>query len=169
RAQLVNLYQTSVIYCLQDQRGVIVLARLETAAEDHQAAIETFSQAINLRPYRVDLIKARANLEERLLRFDEAAADYTTLYERTYHDPVWMEKEAEVRARQNKPELAVKALEAAFVENHRKSASAYFTVAERLERWDFLAQARAEAGKGIQAAGTDLLAGWGKPSGEGAY
>jgi len=168
-AQIINFYKKTVVNSPQDPRWVIVLARLQAVSEDHEGALQSYSQAISIRPDRVDLLTARANLEERLLRFDEAAADYTTLYERTYHDPRWMEREAEVRAGQNKPELAARALEAAFVENHPKSASAYFSVAERLEQWNFLTHARAEAEMGIQAARTDLLAGWENHSGARTY
>ncbi|HEY6969896.1 MAG TPA: tetratricopeptide repeat protein [Candidatus Angelobacter sp.] len=157
-AQIINFYKKTVEHSPRDPRWVIVLARLETTAEDYQGAIATYSQAIGIRPDRVDLLTARANLEERLLRFDEAAADYATLYDRTYHDPAWMEKEAEVRARQDKPELTVKALETVFVDKRLTSSQGYSTVADRLERWGMLAQARVEVEKGIEAAGSDLLA-----------
>ncbi|HEY6249180.1 MAG TPA: hypothetical protein VI685_04420 [Candidatus Angelobacter sp.] len=159
-AQIVNFYKKTVTDSPQDSRWAVVLARLQTATEDYPAAIQTYSQAITIRPDRPDLLAARAGLEERLLRFDEAAADYTTLYDRTYHDPAWMEKEAEVRARQNKPELVVKALEAAFVDGRPRSSGAYFSVAQHLESWGLLSQARFESEKGVDAAGNDLLANW---------
>jgi predicted Zn-dependent protease len=168
-SQILAFYKKTVTDSPRDPRWMVVLGRLETAAEDHAAAIQAYSQAITIRPDRPDLIIARANLEERLLRFDEAAADYATLYERTYHDPMWMEKEAEVRARQNKPELAVKALEAARIDGGPKSPSAYFEVAERLERWGLLSEARTEVEKGVAAAGSDLLAGWENHSGARLY
>lgn len=159
-AQIVNFYKKTVATSPRDPRWAVVLARIQTVGEDYPAAIETYSQAITIRPDRPDLLAARASLEERLLRFDEAAADYSALYDRTYHDPSWMEKGAEVRARQNKPELAVKALEAAFVEGRPKSAASYLAVAQHLERWGLLPQARVEAEKGMDAAGNDLLATW---------
>lgn len=159
-ARIVNFYKKTVVESPQDPRWAVVLARLQTATEDYPAAIQAYSQAINVRPDRPDLLAARAGLEERLLHLDEAAADYTTLYDRTYHDPAWMVKEAEVRARQNKPELAVKALEAAYVDGRPKSASAYYAVAEHLESWGLLTQARLESEKGVDAAGNDLLAAW---------
>src|SRR5262249_23170452 len=88
-SQILALYKKTVADSPRDPRWMVVLGRLESATEDHAAAIQTYSQAITIRPDRPDLIIARANLEERLLRFDEAAADYAALYERTYHDPMW--------------------------------------------------------------------------------
>jgi len=90
------------------------------------------------------LLTAKAALEERLLRFDDAAADYTALYELAYHDAHWMEKTAEMRARQGKPEQAVQALKTAFVDGRPENPGKYFTVADRLEGWNMLAPARGE-------------------------
>ena len=59
----------------------MVLAEIDTSLEQYPAAIETYSKAITIRPDRVDLHQARANLEERLMRFDDAAADYRRIYE----------------------------------------------------------------------------------------
>ena len=159
-AQIVNFYKKTVAVSPQDSRWAVVLARLETAAEDYPAAIQTYSQAIEIRPDRPDLLANRASLEERLLRLDEAAADYTTLFDRTYHDPVWMQKVAELRARQNKPELVVKALEAAYVDGRPTFPGAYLTVAEHLEEWNLVPEARTELEKAIGIAGKDLLANW---------
>ncbi|PYP91831.1 MAG: hypothetical protein DMG65_05885 [Candidatus Angelobacter sp. Gp1-AA117] len=159
-AQIVSFYQKTVAASPRDPRWMIVLARLYGANEDYPAAIQAWSQAIDLRPERSDLFTERAGLEERLLRFDEAAADYATLYERTFHDPQWMSKVAEIRARQNKPDLAVQALETAFVAGNLRSSDAWLKVAERLESWGMLNQARSAAEKGIDQAGNDLLAGW---------
>jgi Flp pilus assembly protein TadD len=156
--QLVNFYRKTVTASPQDSRWIVVLARLQTVNEDFESAIDAFSHAIKIRPDRADLLSARAALEERLLRFDEAASDYTTLYERTYHDPQWMEKVAEIRARQSNPDLAVQALKTAFIENRPEAPGKYFTVAEHLERWGVLPQAREFAERGIAVAGNDLLA-----------
>jgi hypothetical protein len=156
--QLLAFYAKTVAASPKDSRWSIVLARLQTNYEDFDAAISTYSQAIKIRPDRVDLLTARAALEERLMRFDESAADYAALYQLAYHDPQWMEKVAETRARQNKPDLVVQALQAAFIEGRPETASKYFTVAEHLETWSLLAQARMFAEKGLTVAGNDLLA-----------
>ena len=49
-----------------------------------------------VRPDRSDLLIARLNLEERLLRLDEAGATAEKLYDLTFRNPQWMEKLAEV-------------------------------------------------------------------------
>lgn len=156
--QLLNFYSKTVTASPKDSRWAVVLARMQSNYEDFDAAIRTYSQAIKVRPDRVDVQTARAALEERLSRFDDAAADYASLYELAYHDSRWMEKVAEVRARQSKPDLVVQALKIALIDNHPEAPGKYFTVADRLEGWGLLAQAREYAEKGVSVAGNDLLA-----------
>jgi tetratricopeptide (TPR) repeat protein len=156
--QLLGFYAKTVAASPKDSRWAVVLARIQASQEDFDAAIRTYGQAIKVRPDRTDLLTARAALEERLMRFDEAAADYASLYELAYHDTRWMEKVAEVRARQNKPDEAVKALKAALVDGRPEVPGKYFTAAERFEGWGMLAPARDYAEKGVALADHDLLA-----------
>jgi tetratricopeptide (TPR) repeat protein len=156
--QLLGFYAKTVAASPKDSRWAVVLARIQASQEDFDAAIRTYGQAIKVRPDRTDLLTARAALEERLMRFDEAAADYATLYELAYHDTRWMEKVAEVRARQNKPDDAVKALKAALIDGRPEVPGKYFAVAERFEGWGMLAPAREYAEKGVALADHDLLA-----------
>ena len=88
----------------------MALARIQTALEDFPAAIAEYRRASEVRPDRVDLYTARASLEERLLRFDDAAATYAKLYDLNYHNSQWMEKVAEIRARQGRTDESVEAL-----------------------------------------------------------
>ncbi len=97
----------------KDYRWSMVLARTQTNLEDYPAAIETYGKSIAIRPDRSDLYISRAELEERLMRFDDAAADYEHIYQLAYKDPQWMEKLAAVRARQGKTNEVVAALQAA--------------------------------------------------------
>ncbi len=157
--QLISFYRKTVAESPKDSRWMVVLARLQSVSEDFVGAIGSFSQAIKIRPDRADLLAARASLEERLLRFDEAANDYATLYERTYHDTQWMEKLAEIRARQSRPELTVQALKTAFIDHRPETPEKYSAVADHLERWGMLPQAREFAEQGIAIAGKNLLAG----------
>jgi tetratricopeptide (TPR) repeat protein len=156
--QLLAFYSKTVTASPKDSRWAVVLARIQTSLEDFEAAIRTYGQAIKIRPDRTDLLTARATLEERLMRFDEAAADYASLYELAYHDSHWMEKVAEVRARQNRPEQSVQALKTALIDGRPEVPGKYFSTAERLETWGMLAPAREYAEKGIAVAGNDLLA-----------
>src|SRR5260370_29208411 len=133
----------------------MVLARVQTNLEDYPAAIDTYAKAITIRPDRTDLFIARAGLEERLLRFDEAISDYQRIYELAYKDPQWMEKVAETRARQGKTKETVAALRVALIHGRPENAANYFEAARRLESWEMLSEARTLAEQGIKAAGGD--------------
>jgi tetratricopeptide (TPR) repeat protein/Tfp pilus assembly protein PilF len=156
--QFLNFYARTVAASPKDSRWTVVLARAQASLEDFDAAIRTYGQAIKIRSDRTDLLTARAAMEERLMRFDEAAADYASLYELAYHDARWMEKVAEIRARQNKPEQAVQALKMALIDGRPETPGKYFTMSERLESWGMLAPAREYAEKGVALADKDFLA-----------
>ena len=156
--QLVGFYAKTVAQSPRDYRWSMVLARIQTNLEDYSAAIDTYAKSIAIRPDRVDLFTARAALEERLMRFDDAAGDYQRIYQLSFNDPQWMEKVAEIRARQGKTEDVVAALKAALIDNRPENAAKYFEVARRLEGWGLLEPAREYAEHGIKVAGSDLLA-----------
>ena len=156
--QLTNFYAKTVAASPRDFHWPMVLARIQTNLEDYPAAIATYGKAITVRPDRSDLFIGRAELETRLMRFDEAATDYERLYQLNYKDPQWMARVAETRARQGKTIETVAALKTALVEGRPESANDYFEVARRLESWGMLAEARNFAEQGIRIAGADLLA-----------
>ena len=149
--QLLGFYAKTVAASPKDSRWAVVLARIQSTQEDFDSAIGTYGKAIQVRPDRTDLLAARAAMEERLMRFDEAAADYASLYERAYHDAQWMEKVAEVRARQNKTEQAIQALKTALIDGRPEGPGKYFAAAERLESWGLMTPAREYAEKGVEA------------------
>lgn len=157
RQQLEDFYAKTVAKSPRDYRWSMVLARMQTNLEEYPAAIETYAKAIAIRPDRSDLLIARAELEERLMRFDDAVADYQRIYQLTYKAPQWMEKIATVRARQGKIDETVAALEAARITGRPQNPSNYFEVARRLEGWGMLTQARTFAEKGMSAGGSDIL------------
>jgi cellulose synthase operon protein C len=156
--QLVDFYIKAVQQSPRDFRWPMVLARIQTSLEDFPAAIEFYGKAIAIRPDRTDLRIARATLDERLLRFDDAASDYDKLYQLGYKDPKWMEKIAEVRARQGRNADAVAALKTGLIDVEPQRAGNYFEVARRLEGWGILEQAREFAEQGVRICGGDLLA-----------
>jgi tetratricopeptide (TPR) repeat protein len=167
--QLVDFYAKTVAQSPRDYRWSMVLARTQTNLEDYPAAVATYAKSIAIRPDRADLYTARAGLEERLMRFDEAAADYERIYQLAYKDPQWMEKVAAVRARQGKTKEVVTALQAALVDGRPESATNYFEVARRLENWGMLEPARGFAEQGVSRAGSELLAGAENHSGATTY
>ncbi|HEX9200008.1 MAG TPA: hypothetical protein VF865_10650 [Acidobacteriaceae bacterium] len=156
--QLLAYYAKTIQQSPHDYRWPMVLAKIQTQVEDYPAAVETYATAIGIRPDRVDLRSARAELLERLMRFDDSAAEYQKLYDLNYHDTRWMEKVAEIRARQGNSTAAIAALNTAFVENRAEKPANFFAVATRLVGWEMIQQARDFAQKGVDSAGRDLLA-----------
>jgi Flp pilus assembly protein TadD len=156
--QLLEFYAKTVQQSPRDFRWPMVVARMQTSLEDFPAAIDSYEKAIAIRPDRTDLRIARATLDERLLRFDDAASDYDKLYQLAYKDPKWMEKIAEVRARQGRNADAVAALKTALIDVEPQRAGNYFEVARRLEGWGMLEQARDFAEQGVHLCAGDLLA-----------
>jgi predicted Zn-dependent protease len=155
--QLLDFYSKTVAQSPRDYRWPMVLAQIQTSLEQYPAAIESYGKAIAVRPDRFDLRVARASLEERLMRFDDAAADYERVYQLAFKDPKWMEKVAEVRARQGRADEVVAALKIALIDVGPDNAGKYFEVARRLEAWGMLPQARTFAEQGVSTAGGDLL------------
>ncbi len=160
--QLLDFLRTTVKQSPRDSRFMIQLATAESTFNDLPAAESAYSLAIAIRKDRVDLYTARANIEMRLGQNDPAqselaAADFQRLYVLTYHDPSWMVRLAELRARQQRPAEVVKALQAAYIDGHVQAASDYFTVAAQLARWNLLTEARTFAEPGATIAGSDLL------------
>ena len=141
----------------RDFRWPMVLARIEMFFEDLPAAIGAYSRAIAIRPDRTDLRIARASIEERLMRFDDALASYTKLYDLTYHDPHWMEKAAEVQARLGRRAEAVAALRKGFIEGRPERAQQFFEVARILDGWNLVAEARPFAERGVAISGKYLF------------
>ena len=155
--QLTTFLNKAVADSPRDSRFAIDLGRVDVQFEDYAGALAAYSKAIAIRRDRPDLFIARADLEEHQQNFDAACADYDRLYLLTYHDPQWMEKAALARARQGKPDLAVKALQAAWIDGRPPTADSYFRVAQQLETWNLLPQADTFAAQGIELAGSDLL------------
>ena len=156
--QLVDFYARTVAQSPRDYRWSMVLARTHTNLENYPAAVDTYARSIAIRPDRADLYIARAGLEERLMRFEEAATDYEHIYQLAYKDPQWMEKVAAVRARQGETKKVVAALQTALIDGRPENAGNFFEVGRRLESWGMLEQARGFAEQGVSKAGPDLLA-----------
>ncbi|MDX1983989.1 MAG: hypothetical protein SFV51_27185, partial [Bryobacteraceae bacterium] len=157
REKLTGHYQKTTAASPRDFRYHLVLARLHKEFEDYPAAIDAYGKAAEVRPDRTDFLQMRGEMEQRLLRFEDAARTFTRLYDLSYRNPVWMERVAELRARQNRAGDAVAALRTAFVENREDSPQAHFDAASRLESWNLMEQARSFADRGVALAGGNLL------------
>jgi cellulose synthase operon protein C len=157
--QLVEFVSNTVKASPRDSRFAILLAQIETTFEDYPVAIDTYAHAISIRADRADLFAAKAGLEERLQRLDDACKEYERLYVLSYRNPDWMVKVAAVRARQGRKEDAVQALQHAWIDGHPSTANDYFRVATQLESWNMLDESLHFAELGVKAEGDALLAG----------
>ncbi len=158
--RLHDYYAKTAAASPKDFHWPMVLARVETQMEDYPSAIASYTRTAVVRPDRVDLIRERLNLEERLLRFEDAAASAQKLYDLTYRNPMWMEKLAELRARQGRNADAVAALNKAWIDGRSDSAVNYLTVAQKLEAWGMLAEARKFADEALKRAPEDAVKIW---------
>ena len=152
--RLLTYYSKTAAESPRDYRWPVVLARLETHFEDFPAAIAAYSRAVVIRPDRSDLFAARATLEVRLMRFDEAAATYARLYELSYRDPQWLIKAAETYARLQKPDLAVETLRKALLAGRPERPDILFQMARMLDSWGLAPQALPFAERGLALAET---------------
>lgn len=157
QARLTNFYQKTVTASPKDARFHALLAKLLIRFEDYGGAIAALTRASQLRPDRIDLLILRGDLEERLLRWDEAAATFAQVYELSYRQSAWMERVAQIRARQRKVEECLAALRTAYLEGRQESPAGYFQAAEKLEAWGLFAPARELAEKGLELAGSKLV------------
>ena len=158
--KLHDFYAKTATDSPKDFHWPMVLARIETQMEDYPAAIASYTRAAVVRPERTELIRERLNLEERLLRFDEAAASAQKLYDLTYRNPTWMEKLAEFRARQGRTADAVTALNKAWIDGRSDNAVNFLTVAQKLETWGMLPEARKFAEEALKRAPEDSVKIW---------
>lgn len=148
-AQLTAFYQKAASDSPRDARWPVILARIYTATEAPDQALALYTRAVTLRPERKELWAERARLEERLLKFNEAAVTYAKLYDLSYRAPMYMLHVAENRVRLGQTEAAVQALRTAFLENRAVRAQDLFEVALRLESWNLAPQAREFAEQGL--------------------
>ena len=159
QAQLVTFLNTTVKASPRDSRFAVLLGQIQTVFEDFPAAIDAYAHAIAIRSDRVDIYQAKADLEERLQRLDDACKDYERLYVLSYRNPDWMVKIAAARARQGRKDEVVKALEKAWIDGHPAMASDSFRVAAQLESWKILDESLRFAELGVKQEDDALLAG----------
>lgn len=155
RDRLLASFRSAAVESPRDVRWPVVLARIEEGLEDLPAAASDYQRALAVRPDRADLVLAKARIDERLLRFEDAARGYRQAWDLTYRNPQWMEKSAEQLMRLGRSADAVEALRLAYTENRADTGAAYFAVAEALERWGAIAEARKFAEDGLRRAADD--------------
>jgi cellulose synthase operon protein C len=156
-ARLAAFYRKAIAGAPLDYRWPIVLARIETVAEDYPAAIADYERGLIARPDRADLLEAKGRLEERLMLFEDAIKTYSRLYELAYRDPQWLIQVAELQARSGRTAEAAAALKTAIAGARSETADTDFVIAAQLESWHILPDAVAYAERGANLAGSDLF------------
>lgn len=142
QSKLIDYYEQTSQKSPKDYRWPLVVARAQTTLRHYPEAVTAYERASVVRPDRTDLLNARAELEERLFRFDDVLKTYQRLYELGYHDPQYLEKQAAVYARLGRPAEATKLLRAAWIENRPANTELYFRAGQQLANWNMLAEAR---------------------------
>jgi cellulose synthase operon protein C len=139
--RLSDYYTKAAADSPKDYRWPMVSARLQTNFENFDAAIAAYTAALKIRPDRTDLYASRGALEERLMRFSEAEKTYSALWDLSYRDAHWLDKVAELQAREQKPDAAVATLRKAYLEGRPERADLLLAIAARLESWGLINRA----------------------------
>ena len=140
-SRLTDYYAKTAADSPKDYRWPMVTARLQTTFENFDAAIAAYSGAIRIRPDRTDLYASRGALEERLARFSDAEKTYSALWELSFRDANWLDKVAELQARQQQPDAAVATLRKGHLEGRPERPDLLLAIAAKLETWGLIKQA----------------------------
>ncbi len=134
-ATLTAYYEKATHDSPRDYRWPLVLARVDTQLRHYPDAIAAYDKAAYVRPDRSDIFVAKADLELRLLRFEDAIKSYQKLYELTYHDTQYLADQAGAYMRQNNRAEALRLLRAAYIDPHPNEPWPYITVMRQLLAW----------------------------------
>ncbi len=133
--KLVEYYRKTGQNSPRDYRWPLLLARIETCLRRYPDAIAAYDKAVYVRPDRSDIFGAKADLELRLLRFEDALKTDQKLYELSYHDTQYLAAQADLYARLgNKPE-AIRLLRAAYIDPRPEQLGGYLDAMRRLAAW----------------------------------
>ncbi len=155
--RIAAFYEKTTIDSPRDVRFHVMLARLLRKFEQFDQAIEAYERALQVRPDRIDLWQSKLEVETLLMRFDAALASAGKLYELTYEDPDWMERQAELHARKGDRAASMDALDRAFIAGRPENPEKYLAAAERAEELLYLDAARAWIQQGFDAAGSGIF------------
>ncbi len=153
--KLTGFYAKTVNDSPKDYRWPLVLSRLQLELNDLDGALASLAKATAIRPDRTDLMIARATIEERSLRFEDALKSYQKIWDLSYRNPSWLEKAAEQHLRLGRTDQAVTTLKQAYLDSQPDSPERYAQVARKLLDWNLVAAARDFAPKAtadVQAA-----------------
>lgn len=134
-APLIAYYEKATSDSPRDYRWPLVLARIETSLRHYPEAIGAYEKAAYVRPDRSDLFAAKADLETRLLRFNDAIKTCGKLYELSFHDVEYLAQQADLYARLGNKTETMRLLRAAYIDPHPHEPAGYVAAMERLSDW----------------------------------
>ncbi len=147
QAKLTGFYTKATSDSPKDYRWPLVLSRLQAEFNDLDGSLASLAKATAIRPDRTDLMIARARIEERSLRFEDALKSYQKIWDLSYHDPAWLEKVGEQHLRAGRTDQAIAAVRQAYVDNQPENAAYYTLAARRFLDWNLVAAAKELAPK----------------------
>ncbi len=147
--RLTGYYEKTAAASPKDYRWPLVLGRVDRALRKYPEAIAAFEAASKIRPDRIDLLTDKVDLETRLLRFEDAIKTNQRLYELSYHSNSYLAAQAELHARLGHRQEAIQLLRQAYIAGRPKLYSHYADMAESLQQWGFLDDARAAYEEGL--------------------
>ena len=139
--RLTQYYEKATADSPRNYRWPMVLARIDISLRRYPEAVAALDKAVYVRPDRTDLFIAKADLETRLLRFDNALKTYQKLYDASYHDSQYLASQASLHARLGHNAETVRLLRAAYVDAHPKELNGYVEAISSLVAWNMYAEA----------------------------
>ncbi len=139
--RLTGYYEKATADSPRNYRWPMVLARIDISLRRYPQAVSALDKAVYVRPDRTDLFIAKADLETRLLRFDDALKTYQKLYDASYHDSRYLASQASLHARLGHNAEAVRLLRAAYVDAHPKELNGYVDTMSSLLSWNMYVEA----------------------------
>jgi cellulose synthase operon protein C len=133
--QLLAYYRKAETDSPKNYRWPLVVARMARQQGKYQQALEAYGRAAYIRPDRTDLLLAKADLETRLLHFEDAIETNDKLYNLTYHDTRYLTEEATLNQRLGRAAESLKLLRSAYIEAHPSEAGGYVAVMRQLAAW----------------------------------
>jgi tetratricopeptide (TPR) repeat protein len=140
--RLSSYYEKTMQASPKDYRWPMVLARIDATLHRYPESIAAYGKASTIRPDRTDFLIAKADLETRLFRFDDALKTNQRLYDLTYHNTAYLEAQALLLVRLGRKEEAVKTLRAALIDGRPPNQTNYLNTARRLMTWNFYPEAQ---------------------------
>ncbi len=135
-AEKLTAYYTKATFdSPRDYRWPLILARVQSTLRHFPEAIAAYEKAGIVRPDRSDIPTARADLQMRTLKFEDAIKTYGKLYELSYHDKQYLVDQADCEARLGNRAEALRLLRSAYIEGQSGEAAGFVSAMREAGTW----------------------------------